>query len=374
MLKMLHSTFNRMFYISNSKWLFSSNIEDISHSNARSLRLASMMSAILSGFYSLHAAFYLEWYLPLMLICLPFCLISSSIWVFLRLYRKKSDFPSRLIGMLCLLFIHLLLLFAMALGLLSFPGQVGYFFPVLSICAFALFIMPLWRVFLIQLAFYTLYLYLSFLSKPLFVFQIEVYLCATSLIMGFAVARNAFGLQLSEGRAKYHLRVMGLTDALTGLPNRYSLKNYMQTACNQPNCSGLWVYMVDIDDFKQYNDHFGHQAGDDCLRDVSQSLSFVARQHGALICRYGGEEFIVVLKGAGAAQAMDMAEQLRKVVEHRALENPKSPVGHITVSIGMDTCQHRVCPDWQQAINRADKAMYAAKSQGKNRVCLYKED
>ena len=129
--------------------------------------------------------------------------------------------------------------------------------------------------------------------------------------------------------------------------------------------------MCDIDYFKSYNDLYGHQAGDDCLKAVSKVLSSHSQRSGDLAARYGGEEFILVLPAVDKHGAVKLAETVRQKVEALKIMHEGSPVsGYITLSIGVN-CQEpfaELTPEKLIAI--ADEALYKAKEGGRNRVVM----
>ena len=125
--------------------------------------------------------------------------------------------------------------------------------------------------------------------------------------------------------------------------------------------------MVDIDFFKQFNDSQGHLAGDECLIKVATVLAANVAAPQGLVARYGGEEFAVVLPDAQEAQAIEVAEQLIDAIERIDIPHPQSPIGRITVSIGIATL---ICSNEGNAtmlLEAADQAMYRAKELGRNR-------
>jgi diguanylate cyclase (GGDEF)-like protein len=158
-------------------------------------------------------------------------------------------------------------------------------------------------------------------------------------------------------------------DPLTGIANRSLLDTRLPAiwrdgARQGRTCSLL---MVDIDFFKQFNDSQGHLAGDECLIKVATVLAANVTAPQGLVARYGGEEFAVVLPDAWQAQATAIAEQLIDAIERIDIPHPHSPLGRITVSIGIATL---VCSDEGSAtvlLEAADQAMYRAKERGRNR-------
>jgi diguanylate cyclase (GGDEF)-like protein len=128
--------------------------------------------------------------------------------------------------------------------------------------------------------------------------------------------------------------------------------------------------MCDVDFFKRYNDAYGHQGGDDCLRMVGAVMRDVFKRAGELPARYGGEEFTVILPGVAKEQATRMGERLRKAIADRAMPHKGSEVAPcVTISIGIATASELadgIDADWFVA--RADDALYKSKANGRNRV------
>lgn len=167
------------------------------------------------------------------------------------------------------------------------------------------------------------------------------------------------------------LEILSATDGLTGIPNRRSfddvLAREMQRAirARQP----LSLLILDVDLFKNYNDFYGHQAGDDCLRRVATFLHSRLRRASDLVARYGGEEFGFIGIDTDAACALALAESICKDVEALGLAHVRSPFGCITVSIGVASVVPVQGMAPEALIRLADAAMYRAKNSGRNRVC-----
>jgi diguanylate cyclase (GGDEF)-like protein len=126
--------------------------------------------------------------------------------------------------------------------------------------------------------------------------------------------------------------------------------------------------MVDIDHFKGLNDRYGHLAGDTCLRSVAHSMQRALGRPDDVLARYGGEEFIVLLHDADANGALVVAERVRAAVQALAIEHQGSPFGVVTVSIGMASAAIDEGRAPASLVDAADKALYAAKCSGRNRV------
>jgi diguanylate cyclase (GGDEF)-like protein len=131
--------------------------------------------------------------------------------------------------------------------------------------------------------------------------------------------------------------------------------------------------MCDLDHFKKFNDSLGHLAGDNALRTVAQIISKQCRTSDS-VYRYGGEELAVIMTAQSLQAAGTAMERIRRAVELRALEHPASPTApYLTISIGVAARRSGDAKDGRDVLNRADAALYRAKSGGRNRVALAEE-
>ena len=164
-----------------------------------------------------------------------------------------------------------------------------------------------------------------------------------------------------------------LTDLLTNLPNRRAGLNALSQAWSASNRSGqpLSVMMIDIDHFKSINDNYGHAVGDLLLKQVAKAIQSSARLDDS-VCRWGGEEFLVICHNTDLNSAIHSAERLRKVVGSLKLTAADAQI-QTAISIGM-SCRESTMPDADTMVNAADKALYAAKHSGRNRTCLIHQD
>jgi diguanylate cyclase (GGDEF)-like protein len=178
-------------------------------------------------------------------------------------------------------------------------------------------------------------------------------------------------------QANRDLELISVRDGLTGLANRrhfdvqikYELKRAMRSQLP------LSVILCDIDHFKLYNDTYGHQKGDDCLKIMAIIMQNLIHRTGDLIARYGGEEFVIILPETRLKNAHHVAELLCLGVESRKIEHEPAPARpFVTVSAGVSTIIPKVGDDigdvCHDLIKRADSALYKAKDQGRNRVVI----
>ncbi|MCC8395333.1 diguanylate cyclase [Paraburkholderia sp. MMS20-SJTR3] len=168
-----------------------------------------------------------------------------------------------------------------------------------------------------------------------------------------------------------HLRDIAFVDSLTGLHNRRYLDDKVRELLRAPARGAsprpVAILFADVDYFKNYNDEYGHQAGDECLKIVGQCIATTIRS-GDSLARYGGEEFVVLLEDCDPAEAVATAELIRGAVEALGLEHLGSPLGVVTLSIGVAQAQICRAVDAAQLFELADSGLYAAKRLGKNRV------
>lgn len=170
--------------------------------------------------------------------------------------------------------------------------------------------------------------------------------------------------------ANEELAFLSTHDPLTGLPNRRYFDDFSGRMWRQAQRRHEWlaILLIDIDQFKQYNDHYGHLAGDACLVRVAEALAQQINRAGDLAARYGGEEFIVFLGNTEIEGAQHIAEAVRHRVQELAIPHPTSSHRVVTISIGVAACSPVKGSRIEQLISRADTAMYAAKLAGRNRV------
>jgi diguanylate cyclase (GGDEF)-like protein len=196
-------------------------------------------------------------------------------------------------------------------------------------------------------------------------------------IIGILGWRLVGELQRRE-QMEAELAILATTDGLTGLANRRAFDRRLETEWLRASRDGtaLSLLLIDVDQFKAYNDVYGHQAGDECLRAIAQILSDNVNRPGDLVARYGGEEIVVLLSDTGEAGAASVAENLRRKIQAASLRHEANPPNFIlTISIGSVTRspsreRSRMIP--ADLVNLADKALYRAKQNGRNCVATAK--
>jgi diguanylate cyclase (GGDEF)-like protein len=171
-------------------------------------------------------------------------------------------------------------------------------------------------------------------------------------------------------RERRELQTIAWTDALTGVPNRHFFDKELRRAWRSERRSGLAlsILMVDIDHFKSLNDHYGHPAGDACLRAVARILQESLVRPDDILARYGGEEFIALLREADTTGAKVVAERLREAVRNLKIEHRASPFGIVTVSVGAASASCTSEAAAARLVEAADRALYEAKCAGRDQV------
>lgn len=189
--------------------------------------------------------------------------------------------------------------------------------------------------------------------------------------------RNTLRRQVAESTrqlriANRELERLSREDGLTGLANQRMFQQVLrqETRRSMRTKALLSLIIIDVDLFKAYNDTYGHEAGNECLRRISAVMHENCRRTTDTAARYGGEEFSVLMPGTTSPGAIQVAESIRREVEALDLEHRASPVApRVTISLGVATIQPKNEEDGNRLVMEADKALYRAKRTGRNRVC-----
>jgi diguanylate cyclase (GGDEF)-like protein len=190
-----------------------------------------------------------------------------------------------------------------------------------------------------------------------------------------------FSLPIVMARVHTHLELkhyrdllesLSYLDGLTGIPNRRRFTEHLDFVWSQAQRQRTPVaaILMDVDHFKAFNDHYGHQAGDECLTRVARAVADTERRTTSLVARYGGEEFICIVPLLDTAGALALAERLRASVVALALPHAfSSAASHVSISLGVASKVPQVGEAWSALLEHADGALYQAKEAGRNRAC-----
>lgn len=185
------------------------------------------------------------------------------------------------------------------------------------------------------------------------------------------IARQRIRIHLELKRHRDYLQRLSAMDGLTGIPNRRRFDEFLAAEWQRAlrGRHALSVVLMDVDHFKNYNDTYGHGAGDECLKQVAQSVAACLPRRTDLAARYGGEEFVAVLPQTDHGGAVAVAERIRQGVESRGIEHSDSSVAdHVTVSVGVASITPSREDSAEALLKRADERLYQAKEGGRNRV------
>jgi len=198
------------------------------------------------------------------------------------------------------------------------------------------------------------------------VFCVETFIVSRILYLNYY---NDFKSKELLKKANEKLQELTLIDELTGIPNRRSFNNFIDFAYefNLKEDSTISIIMMDIDYFKQYNDNYGHSAGDKVLISVAQKINSIAKDHGNFVARFGGEEFILAAIDTMEQKILNIAEIIRTSILNLKIPHDSSKVAkYISISLGISTAKVKNKDDIFKCIELADKALYVAKAEGRN--------
>lgn len=184
----------------------------------------------------------------------------------------------------------------------------------------------------------------------------------------------AAGIRLS--RAYAIIQRQAIFDALTGIPNRQSFSEHIVKEFNRSSRTkeSLAVIMCDIDHFKAYNDTYGHSSGDNCLKQVAQTINNSLVRPGDFCARYGGEEFVIILADTSHKGAIHVAERIRfNIIKLKIAHEKSLPLQLVTLSLGIATSSDQPSGSYEDLLKNADTALYEAKRKGRNRVESYSD-
>lgn len=196
--------------------------------------------------------------------------------------------------------------------------------------------------------------------------QLVENLQAVEHILETRVAERTAELQIANRK----LEALSTTDGLTGIANRRRFDEILERDWNHAMRLGqpLALALLDVDWFKKYNDYYGHQMGDECLKIVANVLATTISRSGDLVARYGGEEFVFIAPNTDGLFASNMANKICKALQMQAVPHEMSDFGYVTASIGVAVIYPREWLKPDILLKTADEALYQAKEQGRNRV------
>ena len=291
---------------------------------------------------------------------------------FVLLKKKTASFWG--VQVLCMLFILCCMGFVISISVFPFPDRPAVFFSILYLLMCVIFILPIWQIqFILSISEIT-FLILAYLYKTPQAFNYDWYSSVTVWIIGFLFSYLMLDLRLRENKVRAELEKISRTDYLTALYNRRAFDQYAEEIycyCQKSKIS-YTVFMIDIDHFKNYNDSYGHVAGDQCLAGISEAILTAMGGNLSTTYRYGGEEFCCIMFGEDDKSALAYADAVMKQVAEQRIEMHTSQTGYVTVSIGVASIIPDETRSYLSVVQNADAALYEAKKRGRNCVAVRK--
>mgnify|MGYP002625785721 CR=1 FL=1 len=223
-----------------------------------------------------------------------------------------------------------------------------------------------YRINMLSVGVFVLHSVMAYLYKDYSDFVLDVFNGAAFTLVGIIIGLYERYVRLSNFEKDRTLEYQKSTDILTELANRRMLFERL-TGIQKSNGALAGLFMIDIDHFKLFNDTLGHQAGDQCLRNLGKCFAEFGRQNGFEFYRYGGEEFCALTTKDSYDELREHAEKLRRTVESLALPFAQNEAGVVTISIGF--APHYYTQNYEVTIKQADDALYNAKRSGRN--CIF---
>jgi diguanylate cyclase (GGDEF)-like protein len=229
-----------------------------------------------------------------------------------------------------------------------------------------------------------IFLTMALVTAGVFALQSHFYIGLGAILFAIAgygtfnilVQSREFKTEESLLAVQQTLEKLVAADSLTGIANRRAFDKVLsrEFAAARRTKAPLSLLMIDVDYFKDVNDRMGHQVGDDYLVRIAEALRLALPRVTDFVARYGGEEFLVILPATSSIGATQAAEKLRKKIVNLGLRHPTTPLGVVTISIGLSTFDGSVQLLPKNLIRAADRALYLAKNRGRNRVELLLPD
>lgn len=309
-------------------------------------------------------------------------LVCFFVLVWSMAMTSLGKLPRRGVLVAFLVFFTVVVFFSLYIGVITNTDNVAASYLLFVVCAQIFFVMPPWLNLVLNLGAYGLLCLLSISLKPPELWQLDLVNGSTAALAGVTfnwyVAHvvvkgiiTADSLELERNRFKEE----SSTDALTGLANRRDLARAipMQLAQCRSQQRNICVMVMDVDYFKQYNDTYGHPAGDEVLRRISEMLAGQCADGQVYAARIGGEEFMLLWPEGYGGRADDFAQTVRRAVIGLDIPHEKSLAApRVTASFGLHIQEPQALSlSIEEFYEYADKALYEAKKQGRNMVVRY---
>lgn len=375
---------------------FSSDFQPYEKLNLRenmlidNIRRSRTLAKIMTGFAALSAAaalFYKSHFINLFFMHLLIIAVNILFLLYIKKFKSLKNIGREMLNSLektILIYITLLICLSSVISLieLKFHEQTVIYMIALMLCSVLYYadnkkiLVPFSFSVIIPitgLAFSETSIgFIMYHCVNIIVFSLMAWLCSRILYINHC---SDLKNRLLLKKANYELQELSLIDELTGLPNRRGLNRYIKfiSTCNLHRALFVSIIMIDIDFFKQYNDNYGHTAGDTVLSLVAEQIKAVAESSSDFAARFGGEEFIYAAVNADEKDIKKKAERIRnKVISLNIPHSASAASQFISVSLGTATVKASSESKILKCIDLADKALYMAKANGKN--CVHSID
>jgi diguanylate cyclase (GGDEF)-like protein len=316
------------------------------------------------------------------LIYLGTCAVAALLYLLVRRrYRRNEDKVNKTLiyTLISLTYVNIAA-FGIYLGVWANPEMIAGTYPGILISALLLFYIPAVYHLCLTLCSMTVFMVLAVIFKSPVIYRIDIpnvfFMGAVSLVIGWQVIMNRLSLasyagNMEDERNNYYDQ--STIDELTQLKNRRHFTNTIQrTVTNYRQSDNyLCVAILDIDYFKNYNDYYGHPEGDECLRKVGRALKDLYNNKNIYVARIGGEEFALIWFEEDITETQNVASCVCEKIRSLNIRHEKSEAApYVTVSIGVNVVRCGVLYDIDTLYNLADRALYTAKKNGRNRAVI----
>lgn len=358
--------FLKWAYNDTYKDFFINNKDRINAINASSLKTLNNIAVFILGIYCIYGYFSIK-YSDIFHIYY----IYLFIFILLNLFCKHIQshgytIPSKFLYII----IALLYIFGMYVGCFNLPNITSVMYPVFVICLPLIFVLPTINITIFTFIFTLIYIFILNALKPNDIAFIDITNIIACSLIGAVTAYSVTGARLKEINANMKLEYMCNIDELTGLHNRRSFNNFIVNIFDNIQYENLTLMMIDIDNFKDYNDSYGHISGDNCLITIGKVFREFELKYACYISRFGGEEFVLVDSKHTFAEVESIAQELIKMIYDMNIENINSKYKKVTISIGISSKSTSEVETYIDLINLADDALYQAKNNGRNTLMI----
>ncbi|MGN0493234.1 MAG: GGDEF domain-containing protein [Acutalibacteraceae bacterium] len=352
------------------KFYFSDMRGYIMHDNLAALCFAAVASEVILAMLFIFALFAFH-NSVLDIFYIAFLLCDAVIIAYSKGLKSKKTYTYEKVRWGCTAFVLLIMGFILGISIFTSKTDVAIFWPLVYILSLILFQFPIVQTVFTHTAFTVALCVLSITLKSPHASPYDVMSAAVTWVCGFVFLVIFDNMRIKNGELSHRLEQESITDYLTGLYNRRGMDKFFPRTLKSCKLSGVSaaVFIVDIDNFKKYNDKFGHTAGDEHLSYIGRALLEFAEETGAYSARYGGEEFVMIIANCGPDSAKQRGEELLS-----RLRRTDSSGNTLTVSIGASVNNPTDGDELELMISQADKALYESKRNGKNCLTIYSSD